>query len=827
MPVTAKLQFTQGATVGNPGEAIVGVSGTAVTCSNVDNASGGGVRNWKYTLTDISGGASVQVAHLLSDGPVPTATVTPDTYGTWRVELVTTGNDGTLAKDARVIIVPNARGWKLPAFSETADEVNYRKADTSLNRRGWADAMDFIFSDIVTALGGGPAPTPLDPPMSGMKLWLRPDSVSGGGSPLTLVSGGVSAWADQSGAGVVTSVAQSDPTKRLTVGTGTNGKPKLVGTGTQFLESATTLLAAGTARTVVVVAAAASGNGGALVTFRRTTPFISLLASPVAGLHYTVTTHDGTSVQNRVNPTFAMTTATALEYRYVAGPVIPRLVVNGVQQPMNSETNINNDLSTSDTGAAGITIGGRADDLAQCFNGDLYEVLIYDHDLSAPDEVTLRAYLNQRYGIAFAAASTKNRMVFDGDSITQGSGVAAFTDTWPYLVQQTLGASTWDIADMGLQGTDAGACNIRYSKQCAPLFETVRSRNYLIILIGTNNLVAAGGAVDIYALISAEVAKAVYPGTNFKVYVCTITGRQDALWLASATAEPQRVILNGLIRANAAQAHGVIDFAQNTTLNTAPASHFPDGVHPNLAGNTLMASIASAKLAEVPTMATFASVGIEKWLHASAYDPVTAVWTDASGLGNHFSQASVPAQPTLTSAWRNGKPAVRTTTTTFLETSTNIGTPGAAFTEIFVGERIGASGGNIAQYRKTGVVCEASHLTVSSAHYIYSDAVVVNVLLNVSWDPTITANAFLSIWRFNGTGTLPSIVVGHADRPINVGASGNQTTESGNPGAFYGKSRTPGQEWDGNGAFSARLGGVLSDDLRTKMLSYLWDEWRV
>jgi lysophospholipase L1-like esterase len=658
-----------------------------------------------------------------------------------------------------------------------------------------------------------------------MVLLLRPDA----SATHTDGSGNVSSLDDQSGAGIVTSVAQSDPTKRPALGIGVNGLPVLVGDGTTRLESAVSLFASGVVRTVIIVAETA-GAGGALITFRTVSPFLCLQATPIPGLHLTECTHDGLSVQNRVNPSFAMASATALEFRYVAGPTIPRLNVNGVQQPLNSEVNINVDLSTSDSGTAGMSVMGAGDSLLVApFVGKIYMIVAYDHDLDATETAGARAHIAIKYSIAFAAASTKNRIVFDGDSITQGSGVGSFTDTWPYLVQQTLGASTWDIADLGLGGTDAGACNIRYSKQCAPLFETARGLNYVVILIGTNNLVAGGGAVDIYALILAYVQKAVWKGTNFKVYVCGVTGRQDALWLASPTAETQRGLLNAMLKANPDRAyHGYVDFPANTILNTAPSSHFPDRVHPNALGNALMASIAAAKIAEVQTIASF--TGIEKDLDALNYNPTTGVWTDASSGAHHFTQAVSANRPMLTSNWRNGKPAVRADqsgTIQWLECASNIGTAGAAFTEIIVGERVTGNGGGICQYRKDGFFCGIQELTVANVHYIYSDGVVNNVFLANSWDPTLTSAAFEIIQTMRGTGTQPLININHANRAVNTGASGIQSTETGTTGALLFRTASAGQELDGNLARDIRVDHILSDDEATKWLSYLWDLYRV
>jgi hypothetical protein len=108
----ALLQFTQGLTTGNPGEALVGVIGDAVVAANSDDT---GVDDWTFELAEVPPGSAVP---LTAQGPggLSTLSFTPDVPGCYRIRLtVTPTEDGSV--DIRNFVVRHPRrGHILPPF---------------------------------------------------------------------------------------------------------------------------------------------------------------------------------------------------------------------------------------------------------------------------------------------------------------------------------------------------------------------------------------------------------------------------------------------------------------------------------------------------------------------------------------------------------------------------------------------------------------------------------------------------------------------------------------------------------------------------------------
>lgn len=146
MAITAAIKFTQGATVGDAGYALVGVAGAAVTVANGNNAT---VVRWVFTILDVPPGSAVPVG-VLSDGPFSTISFTPDAAGSYRIQLdVYTVLNLLHSVDVKAFIVPNSRGWMYPAFRETASEYNFKSVAYPLgNPRGWTTALEKILKDL-------------------------------------------------------------------------------------------------------------------------------------------------------------------------------------------------------------------------------------------------------------------------------------------------------------------------------------------------------------------------------------------------------------------------------------------------------------------------------------------------------------------------------------------------------------------------------------------------------------------------------------------------------------------------------------------------------
>jgi hypothetical protein len=146
MPVAAAVQFTQGVTVGPPGEALFGVTGTNVTVANGNNAL---VDNWAFDVIDVPPGSAIPIG-LAQDGATPTWTFDPDVTGGYLIQITLTGSDGSVAIDTRCFGVKETNGRFRPPFKATDVMLNFAG-----QTRGWATYMEAWFDAIDSGAGSG------------------------------------------------------------------------------------------------------------------------------------------------------------------------------------------------------------------------------------------------------------------------------------------------------------------------------------------------------------------------------------------------------------------------------------------------------------------------------------------------------------------------------------------------------------------------------------------------------------------------------------------------------------------------------------------------
>jgi hypothetical protein len=100
------------------------------------------------------------------------------------------------------------------------------------------------------------------------------------------------------------------------------------------------------------------------------------------------------------------------------------------------------------------------------FQGYVYEVLVWDKDLSPAEMIAVETWCRNKYGMALPWASAARLFHFPGDSHTVGvGGVVNVNNSIPYLNAQSLGLpyGTWSnfgIGGMtlyGMSGADGGA----------------------------------------------------------------------------------------------------------------------------------------------------------------------------------------------------------------------------------------------------------------------------------------------------------------------------------------------------------------------------------
>lgn len=783
---------------------LTSVGGQNVTASStvtIQLANLAGVNSWSISCigTDETNVSSTITSSLVINTTTKTATFTAPAAGSALIfqSKVNGGVDINGVSQAAYtktfgVYVPSPSGFRLAAVNETTE------GDASY---GWVSKLNRVAKALDAVAGTNPVTSPSAIP--GVAFWLRSDL------GITTVSGKVTQWNDQSGANIVANVAQATSANQFTYDAtgGVNGLPRLQGSnGSQQMGSATSLFASGAPRTVFCVCASTT-VGGSLITFRTANPYCSLAAQVNTSItpNYWYVHSDGITINTQLNPPPSINAPSAITFTYTGGSAIFGMRVNGLQVEPASQVTSNVPLSTPDTGTAGLTVGGRADQPTLGWQGDLYEFIVYSRILTEVEIRRVEAYIAARYSTLLTPSpSLKPRVTFDGDSITRGNTASTPWKTYAAQTAAALGGA-WDWGNDGVDGSSSNVRQFNAPLELDTVFDSRRPSETAVLLIGTNDTAATSGPSTVYSNITSYVATRKAAG--FKIFVGTVLGRNDAPW--NSGMEANRYALNSLIRANTAGATGVIDFVADGRLNQGSVTYFSDGLHPNDAGYGIMAGIASNVILGVPAAWTPGSfTGLQLWLRADtvAFDTVAsltvATWTDRSSNGRSPTQVTTTARPVLISNWAGGQPAVNTAGGKSLGWTTNNPiSAGAPYTLLMVGKNpdVGVAnpgGGAPLSLRQSTTYSSPIHYSAGGVHYVFGDG--VNSASNVTITPNFTPiqSPFQSVWVMNGTGVAPSIYINRTAQTV---TAGTQTTENGTTGFLVGTNASAGnvQPWNG------------------------------
>jgi hypothetical protein len=130
MPVSAAIKFTQGATVGTPGVALIGSTGASVVVTNGNDAL---VLSWTWTVVTSPPTSAIVPG---TGGTGPSFTFTPDVTGCYLVQLALVGVDGSTATDVRAFGINETNGLLIPPFSGSSGSLNFSGVTT-----GWDPIM--------------------------------------------------------------------------------------------------------------------------------------------------------------------------------------------------------------------------------------------------------------------------------------------------------------------------------------------------------------------------------------------------------------------------------------------------------------------------------------------------------------------------------------------------------------------------------------------------------------------------------------------------------------------------------------------------------------
>lgn len=145
----ASIRFSQGATVGAAGQALLGVAGTLVTVANDDDTN---VVEWTFIVNAVPPTSSVPVGTVQS-GSSPSWTFTPDVADCYLITLQTKDNIGVVRSDTRAFGVLRTSGRIVPPFAGDAGSLNFQNAPWSNHNIGWDPVMR-AWLDYVDGIGG-------------------------------------------------------------------------------------------------------------------------------------------------------------------------------------------------------------------------------------------------------------------------------------------------------------------------------------------------------------------------------------------------------------------------------------------------------------------------------------------------------------------------------------------------------------------------------------------------------------------------------------------------------------------------------------------------
>lgn len=154
MAVAALLKFVQGATVGTPGRALFGVTGTAVQTSNGASVPGP-VVTWTFTVIAVPNGSSVPLG-VAQSGVTSTWSFTPDVVGCYLIEITVEDALGNTASDARCFGVKTSSGRLIPCFLGDNSSMNFGGQAT-----GWDVYMESWLQALETLIDAGFVPPPI------------------------------------------------------------------------------------------------------------------------------------------------------------------------------------------------------------------------------------------------------------------------------------------------------------------------------------------------------------------------------------------------------------------------------------------------------------------------------------------------------------------------------------------------------------------------------------------------------------------------------------------------------------------------------------------
>lgn len=230
------------------------------------------------------------------------------------------------------------------------------------------------------------------------------------------------------------------------------------------------------------------------------------------------------------------------------------------------------------------------------------QAIIIPRVLTAQEKTALFAYVNAQV-LPPAYPNDRALLAFAGDSITRGTG-ANYGFTYPFLGLSNIRSTKplTENCDCAIGGT--GVTNILRPGstfyRANQFYSSQRIKNIMTIFLGTNDLANGNGVAYTLNGTGAPDNAGVYAACDaariagWKVILCTLLPRSDAMAVSQATFDAARAAFNTDVRANwASHADALCDFAAVAGMgadgdSNNTANYSTDKIHPINAGHSLL-----------------------------------------------------------------------------------------------------------------------------------------------------------------------------------------------------------------------------------------------
>ena len=193
-------------------------------------------------------------------------------------------------------------------------------------------------------------------------------------------------------------------------------------------------------------------------------------------------------------------------------------------------------------------------------------------------------------------------IVYDGDSITRGAGVAE-TESYPEQIRRRMERPAVH-RNVGLNGASLRVKLTTLDRSLhGAAYDATAERFIVVVGLGTNDLCNPVNAVPIYLAMRDYIRRLKSFGDNVRVVLCTLLDRTDR----TSSQRSQVSAFNEMLRASWSRhddyglgADGLADLARDGILGAVSAasdkSLFYDGVHPTAFGCSRIAAIVGPQI---------------------------------------------------------------------------------------------------------------------------------------------------------------------------------------------------------------------------------------